>query len=103
MVTEQYNDRVYTMEEITDIVAPVAERYGVERVYVFGSYAKGTADAFSDVDLLIYPGKVRGLKYGELYSELSEALDKGIDLVSNKVDRDIMDSISRYMVLVYAA
>ena len=93
--------KVYTMEEITRIVAPVAERYGVERIYVFGSYAKGTADEYSDVDLLIYPGKVKGLRYGELYTELSEALDKNSDLVSNRVDRTVMDSIREHMVMVY--
>ena len=97
------SDKIYTMDEITDIVAPVARRYGVERIYVFGSYAKGTADEFSDVDFLIYPGQVRGLRYGELYTDLSEALEKGIDIVSNKVDEDFMDSIRNHMVLVYAA
>ena len=98
----QKNDKIYTMDEITDIVAPVARRYGVERIYVFGSYAKGTADEYSDVDFLIYPGQVRGLRYGELYTDLSEALEKGIDIVSNKVDEDFMDSIRNHMVLVYA-
>ena len=97
------SDKIYTMGEITDIVAPVARRYGVERIYVFGSYAKGTADEFSDVDFLIYPGQVRGLRYGELYTDLSEALEKGIDIVSNKVDEYFMDSIRNHMVLVYAA
>ena len=97
------NDKIYTMEEITDIIAPVARKYGVERIYVFGSYAKGTADKYSDVDFLIYPGQVKGLRYGELYTDLSEALEKGIDIVSNKVDDNFMDSIRNHMVLVYAA
>ena len=96
------NDKIYTMEEITDIIAPVARKYGVERIYVFGSYAKGTADKYSDVDFLIYPGQVKGLRYGELYTDLSEALEKGIDIVSNKVDDNFMDSIRNHMVLVYA-
>ena len=99
----QKNEKIYTMEEITDIVAPVARRYGVERIYVFGSYAKGTADEYSDVDFLIYPGQVKGLRYGELYTDLSEALEKGIDIVSNKVDDDFKESIRNHMVLVYAA
>ena len=99
----QKNEKIYTMEEITDIVAPVARRYGVERIYVFGSYAKGTADEYSDVDFLIYPGLVKGLRYGELYTDLSEALEKGIDIVSNKVDDDFKESIRNHMVLVYAA
>ena len=103
MLGQQKKSSIYTMDEISNLVTPVAKRYGVERIYVFGSYAKGTADEDSDVDFLIYPGKVKGLRYGELYTELTETLGKEIDLVSNKVDKNVMDSISRYMVPVYAS
>lgn len=33
------SDRIYTIDEIKHIVAPIAERYGVQRVFLFGSYA----------------------------------------------------------------
>ena len=35
------NDKIYSIEEIKNRISPIAMRYGVERVYLFGSYAKG--------------------------------------------------------------
>ena len=52
----------YTMDEIKNIIAPIAKRYGVAKVSVFGSYAKGTADEDSDVDLLIDGPYIRALQ-----------------------------------------
>ena len=43
--------RVYTLEEIAERIAPVARKYNIPKVYVFGSYARGEADPDSDVDL----------------------------------------------------
>ena len=40
----------YTAEKIGEIVAA---RYGAECVYLFGSCARGDADADSDIDLRI--------------------------------------------------
>ena len=44
---------IYSMEEIRSRVSAVAERHGLKAVYLFGSYARGTATADSDIDLLI--------------------------------------------------
>ena len=35
---------VYTVEQIADIVAPIAAKYDVSRLYLFGSYARGDDD-----------------------------------------------------------
>ncbi|MEY8576271.1 nucleotidyltransferase domain-containing protein [Oscillospiraceae bacterium 21-37] len=35
--------KVYTINEIKGIVAPIAQKHGVNRVYLFGSYARGDA------------------------------------------------------------
>jgi hypothetical protein len=40
----------YTIEEIKAIVEPIARKYGVARVYLFGSYARGDVIENSDVD-----------------------------------------------------
>ena len=34
---------VYSMEQIQALVAPIARKYGLRAVYLFGSYARGTA------------------------------------------------------------
>ncbi len=70
---------------IYQIAKPVAEGYCLPAVYLFGSYARGTADDESDVDLLVDTTGT-ALKslvtLGALYNDLEEALDKKIDLVT---------------------
>ncbi len=48
---------VFTIEDIVRLVKPVAEKYGVKAVYLFGSYARGEADEDSDLDFLVFGGK----------------------------------------------
>ena len=75
---------VYTLDEIREIIKPIAVRYRLKAVYVFGSYARGEAQEDSDVDLLVDStgsGMV-GLAYGGLYCDFEEALGKSIDMVT---------------------
>ena len=51
----------YSIEELRNIVSPIARAHGVASVSLFGSYAKGLADAGSDVDLKIDKGALRSL------------------------------------------
>ena len=43
----------YTVDEIKEIVSALAAQYGADRIYLFGSYARGDADKDSDIDLRI--------------------------------------------------
>lgn len=43
----------FSIDEIRRVVAGACARLGAERAVLFGSYARGEADAYSDVDLLI--------------------------------------------------
>jgi len=76
----------YTIEEIRQRITPIAKRYGVKRVSLFGSYARNEARAKSDVDLLVDDPerKVRGLEMGGLYGDLEEALEAKVDLVMTR-------------------
>ena len=44
---------VYTIEQLRERITPVAEKYQLRAVYLFGSYAKGEATDDSDVDILV--------------------------------------------------
>ena len=46
-------ETVYSINELKSIVAPIAEQHGVERIYLFGSYARGDFHIDSDVDIMI--------------------------------------------------
>ena len=52
---------IYTIPEIKNIVCPLAKEYGAERVYLFGSYARGESTKNSDIDLRIDKGNIKGL------------------------------------------
>ena len=47
---------IYTIDKIKDVVKPIAKKYGVESIYLFGSYARGEADENSDLDFLVFGG-----------------------------------------------
>ena len=79
------NNKVYTIDEIKNIVAPIAKAYGVQRVFLFGSYARGEAREDSDIDLLVDTSgtNLRSLlSLGALYCDLEAALQKPIDLIT---------------------
>ena len=52
---------VYSINEIRRIAGPIAARHGVERIRLFGSYARGEATENSDIDLHIDCGKIGDL------------------------------------------
>ena len=95
------SNRVYTLEEIAAIIAPIAARYGVDKIYIFGSYARGEADESSDIDLCIEAVAIKGLfALGGLYSDLEEALVKSLKYND---DNDFKENLEKERVLIYEA
>lgn len=74
----------YTIDEIQRRITPVAQKYRLAAVYLFGSYARGEATAESDIDLLVdLTGSiVHGIMLGALFNDLEDALETRIDLVT---------------------
>lgn len=50
-------DGIYAVSEISRIIAPILEKYGVSRAYLFGSYARGDALPESDIDCVLTAGR----------------------------------------------
>lgn len=94
-----------TIDEIKTAVAPICEKYGVARMTLFGSYARGEADEKSDVDLLVDDGdspKLRGFAFFKLYDDIQDTLGLEIDLVSvNGAGKRFLNAISKDEVLIY--
>lgn len=78
---------LFTIEEIKHRVRPVAEKYSLRAVYIFGSYARNEANADSDVDILVdrTGSTIKGMfDMGNLYNDLCESIGKEIDLVTTQ-------------------
>ncbi|HBW38117.1 Nucleotidyltransferase [Desulfosporosinus sp. I2] len=93
-----------TIEEIKAIVEPIARKYGVERVYLFGSYARGDVTENSDVDLRVDKGSLKGMfALCGLYTEIEEALQIKVDvLTTGSLEDDFLRKIQKEEVLLYA-
>lgn len=64
----------------------LCRRYGVARLEVFGSVARGDAAETSDLDLLyeLAPGAKLGWEIEDLQDELSDLFGRPVDLVSKR-------------------
>ena len=71
---------------------------------LFGSYARGEQTDTSDVDIAIDEGQIRGLAFFRVQTELSDALDKSVDLQSlNGSNQEFLNSILKDAILIYAS
>lgn len=94
----------YTLEDIRSVVSRLANQYGAERVYLFGSYARGDMKASSDIDLRIDKGSIRGIQLAGLLLDLEEAFGLPVDLIpTTSLDRQFLNSIQKDEVLLYEA
>ncbi len=51
------NEKIYTLNELTQFIAPLIKKYHAERAILFGSYARNEADQYSDVDVMVIGGE----------------------------------------------
>lgn len=75
----------FSIDELKQRITPIAQKYDLRAVYLFGSYARNEATDQSDVDILIdrAGSKIKGMfDMGALYEELSASVGKQIDLVT---------------------
>jgi predicted nucleotidyltransferase len=95
--------KVYEISDIRRLVKPIAERYGVERVALFGSYARGEATDQSDIDLHIDSGTLHGyFKLAGFHRELEERLGTGVDvLTTGALSDEFLASIANEEVVLY--
>jgi hypothetical protein len=73
------------LKEKREEILQIAAKYGARHVRVFGSVARGEADAQSDIDLLVEFEAGRSLlDHAGLWLELQEALGCKVDVVSER-------------------
>jgi len=92
-----------SVEELKIIVAPVAEKYGVDTVYLFGSVARGDYGEDSDYDFCIERGRIDCIfTLSGFFRDLRNAVGSEIDLVTTKsVDAEFLNRILTEGVRIY--
>lgn len=95
--------KLLTMDTIKKAVHQTAEKFGVDKVYIFGSYARGEATNVSDVDLHIEKGQITDLiVLSEFQIELEAVLDIHVDvLTTGSLDETFLRRIQKEEILIY--
>ena len=94
---------IYTLDEIKEKTIPIAVKYGVSSMSLFGSYARGEATDESDVDLLINKGEIKGLiDFVDFIHDLEQSLKCNVDVVTTSShNKKFLEKISEDEVLIY--
>ena len=109
---ENTSAKIYTVSELTEIIAPIAKRFGLCGVYLFGSYAEGCAKPDSDVDLHIDSQFETLLEYQNVVDALEDALGKHADIITTaglerrmarRSTRRFYENIKKYEIKIYEA
>ncbi|MEM7125368.1 MAG: nucleotidyltransferase family protein [Chloroflexota bacterium] len=95
-----------TTQQAADILRQqlpyLSSEYGIKRLGIFGSYAKGTQQERSDIDLIAEFETPLGLKFIELIDYLEQILQTSVDVLTmagvqairnTKVSKNIQNSI----------
>ena len=90
-------------EEINDIIVKTLEPYGVNKIAVFGSYARGEDTSESDIDILVeFSGEMNLFDFAGIKLELEEKLNKKVDLLTyNSIYHRLRDIILAEQKMLY--
>lgn len=79
-------DKELTREDVLDLLANesvyLKQRFGVVRLAVYGSFARGESRPSSDVDLLVELARPLGLQFVALAEYLEGRLQRKVDLAT---------------------
>ncbi len=94
---------MHSIEEIRNTINPIGKSYGLKRIYLFGSYAKGTATENSDVDLLIEKSSPMSLlSISSLKQDFEDSLYTSVDLVTTSgIEDNFKRAIEGTELLIY--
>jgi predicted nucleotidyltransferase len=70
-----------SIEEIKSYIIPIIEKYPIEKVMLYGSYARGDASDTSDIDLVVESrGRLHNRKIFALGGDLLDVLPVRVDV-----------------------
>jgi len=92
----------YSLEELKRLIIPVVSNYDVDRVYIFGSYARGEANEKSDIDIRIDADRLRAFDLCGLMARLENALKTPVDVIpTDSMSQGFLESIRQEEVMIY--
>lgn len=93
------------LEKITEKIRPIAKKYNLTYVWIFGSYAKKKQNKNSDIDILVKTEDVaEGFKLVEVKFALEEVLEKSVDIVTTgSIKGSLLEGEDLEEILIYSS
>ena len=93
------------LDKIKQKIEPVAQKYNLMYVWIFGSYAKNKQRKDSDIDILVRTEDVLGgFKIAEVKFALEDALKKPVDIITTGSIKDsLLENEDLEEVLIYCS
>lgn len=93
------------IKTVSKLVTPIAQKYGADRVALFGSRAKKTENETSDYDFVISRGDIQSLfQLASFIDELEKAFGGNVDVITDTSnDVGFLERIKKDEVVVYEA
>lgn len=88
---------------VSEILFPVFQKHGINKAVLFGSVAKGTNNANSDIDIVV-DSCLKGLKFIGLLEDVRQAINMDVDLLDiSHIEKGslVEEEIKRTGVLIY--
>ena len=99
------NTKIYSINDIKELLSEVLINTDVEKAILFGSYAKNIQTKNSDIDILLDSnGKIKGLKFFAIIDKIKEKFDKDVDVIEkSEIDKNskIEKEIEKTGVIIY--
>jgi predicted nucleotidyltransferase len=104
---------IYSIQQLKELVEPIAQKYKLKALWVFGSYARGESTEDSDVDFLMdYTDSVivNFYDFVRIADELELILSRDVDLISTSalfsfrmktLDPQFIKVVSKERLLLY--
>jgi predicted nucleotidyltransferase len=92
---------IYEVNQIKDALLPLTLKYDINKIILYGSYAKGKQEPESDIDLVV-DGNIRGIKFFGLLEDVNNVLVKPVDLIHlSQIDHnsEIYENVMKGLVL----
>ncbi|HEY5671666.1 MAG TPA: nucleotidyltransferase family protein [Anaerolineales bacterium] len=70
------------LQTLRRVFPSLREKYGVERLAIYGSFAKGSQGETSDIDILVELSRPLGFGFIRLAADLEAALRRPVDLAT---------------------
>ncbi|MPW26154.1 nucleotidyltransferase domain-containing protein [Alkalibaculum sp. M08DMB] len=88
---------MFTVKDIRESINDIVVNYPIKKISLFGSYADGSANEDSDIDLLVefLSSNVSLFMLFDIKDEIENKLQKQVDLIHAPIDENTLIKINK--------